>query len=141
MTLEPVSSESLQIIKILSRFARAEKRAYTPPRVLRYLPKSQFSRINSANCEVKSFLIVTLQPICKSTSVFGKVLEWLKRHAWKACIRQKRITGSNPVLSAFKNKEPSHSVAGRPCPTTLFLYPCPHATLHAKIQCTRFALA
>ncbi len=30
----------------------------------------------------------------------GKVLEWLKRHAWKACKRQKRFTGSNPVLSA-----------------------------------------
>ena len=34
----------------------------------------------------------------------GEVLEWLKRHAWKACIRQKRITGSNPVLSAKKRK-------------------------------------
>ncbi len=33
--------------------------------------------------------------------VKGEMLEWLKRHAWKACIRQKRITGSNPVLSAF----------------------------------------
>ena len=32
----------------------------------------------------------------------GKVLEWLKRHAWKACIRQKRIRGSNPLLSATK---------------------------------------
>ena len=32
----------------------------------------------------------------------GEMLEWLKRHAWKACIRQKRITGSNPVLSARK---------------------------------------
>ena len=31
----------------------------------------------------------------------GEVLEWLKRHAWKACIRQKCITGSNPVLSAI----------------------------------------
>ena len=30
------------------------------------------------------------------------MLEWLKRHAWKACIRQKRIGGSNPPLSAFK---------------------------------------
>ncbi len=30
----------------------------------------------------------------------GEVLEWLKRHAWKACIRQKRIRGSNPRLSA-----------------------------------------
>ena len=30
----------------------------------------------------------------------GVMLEWLKRHAWKACIRQKRIGGSNPPLSA-----------------------------------------
>ena len=30
----------------------------------------------------------------------GEMLEWLKRHAWKACIRQKRISGSNPDLSA-----------------------------------------
>lgn len=28
------------------------------------------------------------------------MLEWLKRHAWKACIRQKCIAGSNPALSA-----------------------------------------
>ena len=32
----------------------------------------------------------------------GEMLEWLKRHAWKACIRQKRIGGSNPPLSAVK---------------------------------------
>ena len=31
----------------------------------------------------------------------GEMLEWLKRHAWKACIRQKRIAGSNPALSAL----------------------------------------
>ena len=30
----------------------------------------------------------------------GVMLEWLKRHAWKACIRQKRIGGSNPPRSA-----------------------------------------
>ena len=30
----------------------------------------------------------------------GEVLEWLKRHAWKACKRQKRFGGSNPSLSA-----------------------------------------
>ena len=30
----------------------------------------------------------------------GEMLEWLKRHAWKACIRQKCIAGSNPCLSA-----------------------------------------
>ena len=34
----------------------------------------------------------------------GEMLEWLKRHAWKACIRLKRIAGSNPALSA-KGKE------------------------------------
>ena len=26
--------------------------------------------------------------------------EWSKEHAWKVCIRQKRIEGSNPFLSA-----------------------------------------
>ena len=30
----------------------------------------------------------------------GKMLEWLKRHAWKACKRLKRFGGSNPPLSA-----------------------------------------
>ncbi len=30
----------------------------------------------------------------------GVVLEWLKRHAWKACKRQKRFGGSNPPHSA-----------------------------------------
>ena len=30
----------------------------------------------------------------------GEVLEWLKRHAWKACSRQNWLAGSNPVLSA-----------------------------------------
>ena len=30
------------------------------------------------------------------------MLEWLKRHAWKACIRQKRIPSSNLGLSARK---------------------------------------
>ena len=33
------------------------------------------------------------------------MLEWLKRHAWKACIRQKRIGGSNPPLSAKKSRK------------------------------------
>ena len=34
---------------------------------------------------------------------YGEVLEWLKRHAWKACKRQKRFGGSNPPLSAKGN--------------------------------------
>ena len=42
----------------------------------------------------------------KTSSTFaprkGEVLEWLKRHAWKACIPQKGIRGSNPCLSAIK---------------------------------------
>ena len=38
----------------------------------------------------------------KKANIKGEMLEWLKRHAWKACIRQKRIRGSNPRLSARK---------------------------------------
>ena len=34
----------------------------------------------------------------------GEMLEWLKRHAWKACIRQKCIRGSTPRLSADMKK-------------------------------------
>ena len=34
----------------------------------------------------------------------GEVLEWLKRHAWKACSRQNWLAGSNPVLSASNPK-------------------------------------
>jgi hypothetical protein len=30
------------------------------------------------------------------------VSEWLKEHAWKVCILQKGIEGSNPFLSAHK---------------------------------------
>ncbi len=32
---------------------------------------------------------------------FGEMAEWSKAHAWKVCIRQKRIMGSNPILSAI----------------------------------------
>ena len=37
---------------------------------------------------------------CTEGCVSGQVAEWLKAHAWKACIRSKRIGGSNPPLSA-----------------------------------------
>lgn len=33
-------------------------------------------------------------------TTFGEMLEWFKRHAWKACSRLKRLTSSNLVLSA-----------------------------------------
>ena len=32
--------------------------------------------------------------------VIGELAEWLKALAWKACIPQKGIKGSNPLLSA-----------------------------------------
>ena len=32
------------------------------------------------------------------------MLEWLKRHVWKACDRPKRFQGSNPCLSATKKR-------------------------------------
>ena len=31
----------------------------------------------------------------------GEVSEWSKEHAWKVCILQKGIEGSNPSLSAL----------------------------------------
>ena len=30
----------------------------------------------------------------------GQMAEWLKAHAWKACVPQKGTEGSNPSLSA-----------------------------------------
>lgn len=39
-----------------------------------------------------------------SLPIRGEVLEWLKRRAWKARIRLKRIRGSNPLLSANDRK-------------------------------------
>ncbi len=34
----------------------------------------------------------------------GEMLEWLKRHAWKACKLQKGFRGSNPRLSAKETR-------------------------------------
>lgn len=46
-----------------------------------------------------SHFFCNLHPISKKASI-GEMLEWLKRHAWKACIPLKGIGGSNPPLSA-----------------------------------------
>ncbi len=35
----------------------------------------------------------------------GEVTEWLKVHAWKACVLQKGTQGSNPCLSAERKKQ------------------------------------
>ena len=51
-----------------------------------------------------SHFFCNLQPFLKEASI-GEMLEWLKRHAWKACIRQKCIAGSNPALSAGNIKQ------------------------------------
>ena len=39
--------------------------------------------------------------------LYGEVSEWSKEHAWKVCIRQKCIEGSNPSLSANRIKKPA----------------------------------
>ncbi len=48
------------------------------------------------------FFIITFARQLRKSINLGEVLEWLKRHAWKACNRQNRFAGSNPVLSARK---------------------------------------
>jgi hypothetical protein len=35
---------------------------------------------------------------------FREVSEWSKEHAWKVCMAQKVIVGSNPILSAKYQK-------------------------------------
>ncbi len=44
--------------------------------------------------------VIFLLPVTK-----GEVSEWSKEHAWKVCILQKGIEGSNPSLSALFNRE------------------------------------
>lgn len=41
------------------------------------------------------------QKIHQILNLLGGVSEWPKEHAWKACIRYKRIVGSNPTSSEF----------------------------------------
>ena len=56
------------------------------------------------------------------------MLEWLKRHAWKACKRQKRFGGSNPPHSAKRNDLSQvialsfcrHSTSDRPFPVSAY---------------------
>ena len=48
-----------------------------------------------------SHFFCNLHPISEKASI-GEMLEWLKRHAWKACIPLKGIRGSNPPYSAGK---------------------------------------
>ena len=52
-------------------------------------------------CILSNFIHIFAIPIFGR--LIGEMLEWLKRHAWKACIRQKRIRSSNLRLSALKS--------------------------------------
>src|ERR1700722_9340153 len=45
----------------------------------------------------------------KAHKCCGEMAEWLKAHAWKACIPQ-GIQGSNPCLSAIKCPQPSKKI-------------------------------
>ncbi len=47
------------------------------------------------------YYIGTQIGIFNETVTFGEVSEWFKEHAWKVCMRRKRIEGSNPSLSAI----------------------------------------
>ena len=59
---------------------------------------------NSANFALKMIEAAKIIPSKDADGLrkftHGAVLEWLKRHAWKACIRQKRIPSSNLGRSA-----------------------------------------
>ncbi len=61
----------------------------------------------TANKKQKSFVIIRKKHyLCNAKArkgAKGVVLEWLKRHAWKACSRQKRLASSNLAHSAQKN--------------------------------------
>ena len=60
-------------------------------------------------CENKKYLqknlhnsIICCNFVADLEKSLGEMLEWLKRHAWKACKLQKGFRGSNPRLSAKK---------------------------------------
>ena len=70
------------------------------------LPKMQ-NRFLSFDFEWQSnFLTFALRFQNHST---GEMSEWLKEHAWKVCLRQKRNVGSNPTLSAFARRSSEYN--------------------------------
>ena len=79
------------------------KNPQKPPRPIRTAKKF-------AQSENSPYLCIRQSPIRRSSAdpkdrrepnrLKGVMLEWLKRHAWKACIRQKRIASSNLAHSA-----------------------------------------
>ena len=52
---------------------------------------------SGSNC---ALYVASRHPIAQFAEREGEMLEWFKRHAWKACKLQKGFRGSNPRLSA-----------------------------------------
>gem|GEM_PF-241240 len=51
--------------------------------------------------DVKNTIYIRWKDFLNPTDI-GEMLEWLKRHAWKACKPLKGFAGSNPAFSAEK---------------------------------------
>ncbi len=68
-----------------------------------FLPiiSSFHTKIVPLHSQTSSKLFAILIKLNENHFSTGEVLEWLKRHAWKACKRLKRFGGSNPPLSAI----------------------------------------
>ena len=59
-----------------------------------------FFSTNPPQFENYSYLCRRFPIRIPDSTLLGEVLEWLKRHAWKACKPLKGFVGSNPILSA-----------------------------------------
>ena len=62
--------------------------------------KYRFVHSNDSMCKNISYFALVLKK--KAAACFGEMLEWLKRHAWKACKLLKGFAGSNPAFSASR---------------------------------------
>ena len=74
---------------------KCNSRAFFPPII-----SSFHTKIVPLHSQTSSELFAILIKLNENHFSTGEVLEWLKRHAWKACKRLKRFGGSNPPLSA-----------------------------------------
>ena|GEM_PF-1245544 len=62
--------------------------------------KYRFVHSNDSICGNISYFALVFKK--KAVARFGEMLEWLKRHAWKACKLLKGFAGSNPAFSASR---------------------------------------
>ena len=82
-------------------------------RVYKSISLSPWSTVNGQSSEFKvqknthclKFISFFKEKMCNFGESFmdfekGEMSEWFKEHAWKVCILQKGIAGSNPALSA-----------------------------------------